>query len=132
MDVLRRNTDYALRAMVNLARCFGKEAAPTRRIAEKEQIPYQLACKLMQKLHRTGLVESIMGPDGGFKLRRAPGKITLLQIINAVQGPVVLNRCLLASGACPQKKGCVVSRKLAGLQKHVEHYMSALTLRDLV
>jgi DNA-binding IscR family transcriptional regulator len=64
MDILRRNTDYALRAVAHLAAHYGDGAVSTRQVALEEEIPYQLACKLMQKLHDSRLVESCMGPMG--------------------------------------------------------------------
>jgi Rrf2 family protein len=132
MDVLRRNTDYALRAMVNLAKHYGDAAASTRTVADDEDIPYQLACKLMQKLHKNRLVESCMGPQGGFRLSRDPSKINVLEVIEAIQGKLSLNRCLLGVDTCPRKPTCPVSRKLAGLQAYISNYLGGITLMELV
>lgn len=132
MDVLRRNTDYALRAMVNLAGHYGNEPLSTRIIAATENIPYQLACKIMQKLNNAGLVKSCMGPQGGFRLSRKPSKISLLELIEVIQGPVSLNRCLLSVDVCPRRRRCVVSTTLYELQQHIEHFLGGITLAKLL
>ena len=132
MDILRRNTDYALRAIVNLAKRYGDGAVSTRTIADDEDVPYQLACKLMQKLHKNRLVESCMGPKGGFRLSRSPSKINVLEVIEAIQGAPTLNKCLLGVDTCPRKPTCPVSRKLAELQVYMNRYLSSITLSELV
>ncbi len=128
MDIVRRNTDYALRAMVNLAEHFGNGLVTTKQLASDENISYQLLCKLMQRLHKAGLVESSMGPRGGFHLSREPAKISLLEVIGTIQGTVKLNRCLLDDNACDRKRYCMVSEKLAELQKNIDNYLSGITL----
>ena len=154
MDILRRNTDYALRAMVNLARHYGNGTVSTRELTAKENIPYQLACKLMQKLHSARLVESCMGPKGGFRLGKEPSKISLLEIIELIQGPIRLNRCLLGKNVCGRQKSsirlnnrcllrknacvrrkscpCPVRAKLAELQQCVNSHLAAITLNELL
>jgi len=132
MDVLRRNTDYALRAIINLARCYGKKCVSARMVAEEEAISYQLTCKLLQRLHNAGLVESSMGPKGGFQLSTEPAKISVRQVIEAVQGPLRLNRCLLGVQACPRQKSCPVRAKLTGLQKLINGYLDSITLDELL
>ena len=132
MDVLRRNTDYALRAMLNLASHYGQKPVSAREVVRKEDISYHLACKMLQKLCKAKLVKSCMGPKGGFQLSRKPSKIGLLEVIEAIQGPVRLNRCLLGVDACPRRPRCGVSRKLDELQRHIESFLVGITLDELL
>jgi len=132
MDILRRNTDYALRAMVNLAGHYGENPVSTRDISQSEDISYQLACKLMQKLNNAGLVKSSMGPNGGFVLSRTPGKINLAEIIDAIQGPLSLSRCLLGENVCPKQSSCPITVKLTKLQKNIGDYLQSITLDELL
>jgi Rrf2 family protein len=131
MDILRRNTDYALRAMVHLAAHNGSEPVSTRALSDKQEIPYQLAGKLMQKLHGAKLVESCMGPKGGFRLSSKPAQINVLQVIEAIQGPIRLNRCLLGRHVCPRQDGCPIRPRLAQLQESIGGYLTGITLAEL-
>ena len=132
MDIIRRNTDYALRAMVHLARKYGGEAVSSRVLAESEDISYQLTCKLMQKLAKAGLVESLMGPKGGFNLKKTPCEITLGEVVVAIQGPVSVNKCLVEGGTCNRQDVCPMGGKLAGLQNTLEEYLDGVTLADML
>jgi len=131
MDVVRRNTDYAVRLMVHLAKHYGNEPISTRASAAEEHVPYQLACKLMQKLNNAKLVTSCMGPKGGFVLGAEPSKISLLDVVEAIQGSINMNRCLLSEDTCPKRKTCTVRGKLAILQKNINSGLAAITLDEL-
>jgi Rrf2 family protein len=132
MDVLRRNTDYALRIVVHLARQWKGKLSSSRDIAAAEGVSYDLTCKLLQKLAKNSLVKSTMGPKGGFELQQGPDKITIGQVIKSVQGPINLNRCLLGGYKCPRKGDCPVYGKLAGLQGYIDEYFGQVTLADLI
>ncbi|MFH1719906.1 MAG: Rrf2 family transcriptional regulator [Planctomycetota bacterium] len=132
MDIVRRNTDYALRLMVNLAKNYGKGPVSTRSAAGEEDVPYQLACKLMQRLNKAKLVESCMGPKGGFALGREPSKISLLEVVESIQGPISINRCFLSVQTCPRHKRCAVKTKLAGIQEGISSGLANITFDDLV
>ena len=132
MEVLRRHTDYGLRAMVYLSTCYGKEPISVRELSGEGNFSYQLGCKLLQRLHKAKLVESHMGPKGGFALSREPSKITLLEIINALQGGIRLNRCLVDGDSCEFKSECGIHTKLACLQLYIDGYFGGITLEELL
>ncbi len=132
MDVLRRNTDYALRIMVNLASRYNGEFISARQLAEDGNFSYQLGCKILQKLHKAGLVESDMGPKGGFVLSRTPSRITLMEIITAMQGGIRLNRCLIGGEGCEFEPECEVHTKLACLQMYIDGYLGGITLQEIL
>ena len=132
MDVLRRNTDYALRIMVDLANRFNGEFISARQLAEDGNFSYQLGCKILQKLHRTGLVKSDTGPKGGFALSREPVRITLMEIITALQGGIRLNRCLLGGKGCEFEPGCEIHTKLTCLQMYIDGYLGGITLQEII
>jgi len=132
MDILRRNTDYALRAMVNLARHRGKELMSARQLASDGAFPYQISCKILQKLHKAGLVESCMGQRGGFRLSREPSEITLMEIIEIFQGGIRLNRCLLGGEGCELQPECPISVRLESLQRYIDGYFGGITLEEIL
>jgi len=132
MDALRRNTDYALRMMVNLASPFNGEFISARQLASEGNFSYQLGCKILQKLHNAKLVKSNMGPKGGFALSRKPSEITLMEIIIVMQGGIRLNRCLLGGEGCEFEPECEIHTKLACLQLYIDGYLGGITLEEIL
>ena len=133
MDVLRRNTDYGLRMMAVLAEHFNNgRLMSARQLATDGNFSYELGCKILQKLHKAGLVESSMGPKGGFALRRKPSEITLMEIINVLQGRIRLNRCLLGGEGCEFESDCEINTKLSCLQLYIDGYLDGITLAEIL
>jgi len=133
MDVLRRNTDYGLRMMATLAEHFNSSRLiSARQMANDGHFSYQLGCKLLQKLHSAQLVESGMGPKGGFTLSREPSKITLMEIIKVLQGEIRLNRCLPGGHGCEFESDCEINTRLSCLQLYINGYLDGITLAEIV
>ena len=132
MDIIRRNTDYALRLMVNLAEHYGNNPVSSRVLAEKEEVSYQLTCKLLQRLSASGLVKSQMGPKGGYSLDKPPSEISLEAIVNSIQGRISVNSCMFGLHICSKQPHCPINEKLSELQQYMEHFFSDITLDKLL
>ncbi|AQQ10166.1 Cysteine metabolism repressor [Sedimentisphaera cyanobacteriorum] len=131
MDVIRRNTDYALRIMVNLASNYMKGSKTSRQLSKEEEVSSQLTSKLLQTLKAAGFVKSIMGVKGGFELAKPPSQIQMLEVVAAVQGPITLNRCVLGKDKCPKQGKCPMTAKLNSLQQTIEENLRSVTMADL-
>jgi Rrf2 family protein len=105
---LTRRGDYAVRAMLALA--GSEDAAPTtvREIAADMDIPVGFLPRVMADLSRAGLVTSTIGRTGGYALARPPDRISLLEVIEAVEGDSRRTRCVLRGGPCGRDGHCQV------------------------
>ncbi len=133
MDIIRRNTDYALRLAVGLAGAYrhGRQVS-VRKLAQENNVPYAITSKLLQKLQNSGVLKSTMGSRGGFQLNRPPAEITFLEIVEAIQGRISVNKCLLGHYACPMKRNCPLHPKLAGLQTDIIRHLKETTLEQTI
>lgn len=132
MDLIRRDTDYAMRALAYLAEHQTEGAVPTRALAQTQDIPPDFAHKIMGRLTRAGLVESRMGARGGFVLARDAEDITLLQVVEAMQGPVAVRKCLLGYDICPRRRSCQLSSRLHHIQRALVDLLRDSTLADIL
>lgn len=133
MDLIRRDTDYAFRFAAQLAGAYNEGRPLSARVLAKDnQVSYSLACKILQKLTGAGIVTSTMGPKGGFKLSKKPQCTEFKQIVEAIQGPVSVNKCLMGNFQCPLKSKCPVHPKMAKLQAQINGYLKELTLQEFV
>ena len=130
MELVRRDTDYAVRALIMIAREGG--IAQAQRIAREEDVPFEFLHKILRKLKIAGIVDARRGAGGGFSLSRPASKIRLLGVIEAVQGRIAVNRCFLGEDICPRQKNCPARRQLAVVQKKLREILKGITLADLV
>ncbi len=130
MPIIKRETDYALRALLKLA--LEGDFLPAGALAEAEDIPEDFLRKIMQTLHHAGIVESRQGPFGGYRLALAPAQVTLLDVLVAVQGRLDVNECFQAPGACQRAPRCPVHGQLALLQADFNARMQRVTLEQML
>lgn len=103
---ITRQADYAVRAMLYLARRGQTERAATSQVAEEQHIPPSFLAKIISQLSIAGLLHTSRGARGGVTLAREPRDITLLEVIEAIDGPIRLNECVGDSGACTFDEQC--------------------------
>jgi len=128
---LSRELDYGVRAMVILASHDG-EVVPKRRIAEEFGIPINFLAIILPKLVHFGLVESLPGPKGGYKLTRVPKEISIYDVVCAVEKGFAINRCLDIVRGCKYMEKCPVRPHWKKIQDDVEYYLKDITFDSLV
>src|SRR5574337_958947 len=129
--LITRETDYAVRTVLYLARNSGRLVSVTE-ISEGMQIPKTYLAKLLQRLVKHHMLVSSRGASGGFQLARKPSEITLLQIMEIMQGPAVINICAIDSGRCGLSKTCSVHPVWVEIRKEVEKRLSRKTIAALL
>jgi len=102
-----RRTDYAIRALIHLANTAGSPVAAGV-IGEAMDIPTGFLQQVLRELQRAGLVTSRPGPSGGYALARPAGEITVLQIVEALEGPLRSAECALRGGPCHWDDVCAL------------------------
>jgi len=104
---LSRKADYALRAVRHLAGLKKGALASINDISEAESIPREFLAKILFHLSQSGILVSYRGIKGGYRLAREPKKISYLDLIEVIQGPIHLSLCTEESGCnCDQHKSC--------------------------
>ena len=100
-------------------------------IAERVKVPPVFLHKLFQKLCRSEIVISHRGTRGGFSLAKNPAKITVRKVIEILQGPILLNRCLDKRYRCHREQICSLRKRLSLFQKKTINFFGRMALKDL-
>lgn len=103
---ITRQADYAVRAVLYLARLGQEERAATSQVAQEQHIPPSFLAKIISQLSIAGLLHTSRGARGGVTLAREPKDITLLEVIEAIDGPIMLNECVGETGTCTFDEEC--------------------------
>jgi Rrf2 family protein len=132
MSVLfSKQCEYALRAVLYLALRPAGALVPIRELTLALKIPYHFLGKILQDLAQQGLLRSHKGPAGGFGLRRPAGEITLLEIVEAVDGDALLRRCVLGFPECSGKHPCAMHTRWEGLRREIHLMLGARNIVEL-
>lgn len=129
---ITRQTEYAIKTMLELAKIKDDELLSTRVISERQEIPEDFLKKTIQLLSVAGLIHTVRGVQGGVRLAKDPGQITIADVIAAIEGPVAINACLAPGSQCPNRQHCVISPILARAQHAFLQELSRESLADLV
>jgi Rrf2 family nitric oxide-sensitive transcriptional repressor len=128
--LVNRETDYAVRCILYLAQNDDQHSNVTE-VSQKMHIPKTFLAKIFQRLVKAGLVESIRGMNGGFRLAKKPSAISLLDIMEAIQGSSSINVCAVDSRQCGRSSTCAVHPVWVDIRKDVEKRLKKETIAKL-
>ena len=103
---ITRQADYALRAMIYLAKLDPTQRAATSQIAEAQRIPPSFLAKIISQLSIAGLIHTSRGARGGVSMARSPEQVSVLEVVEAIDGPISLNDCTGDPSTCPFGEDC--------------------------
>jgi len=141
---LTRKTDYALVALARLAEEPAGEPLSARQIAEQFNLPTSLLMNVLKDLHRAEIIRSRRGAGGGYSLSHEPEQISLLRIIEAIEGPVQVALCCddheahadedddEACVACSVMEKCPIVTPMQRFDELLQTFLQRVTLRDLI
>ncbi len=104
---ITRQADYAVRAVLYLAKLGSDQRAATSQIAQEQRIPPSFLAKIVSQLSVAGILQTSRGARGGVSLARSPEQISILEVVEAIDGPILLNECVADNGGnCPFGDTC--------------------------
>lgn len=127
---LTRRADYAIRAVICLASEGSGQRIPVSTIAKRMEAPRRFLPQIMQDLVQAGLVDGTPGRGGGYRLTRAPGEISLLEVIEAIEGDARRRTCVLSSSNCDLARPCSVHDLFASAQDALLERLADATILD--
>ncbi len=131
MKLITRDTDYAIRAIVYMAKHKERKIS-VKELVKNLKVPQPFLRKILQVLDKKGMLRSYKGKGGGFLLNTRPQDIFLLDLIRIFQGRFSLNECFLKKHACPHTKECRLRRKIDKIQGYVVKELKKINIEYLL
>ncbi len=128
---LTRQTEYAIRTLIELVKTPEGTMVNSKSIAEKHNLPEKFLNKTIQILVRAGMVETRRGMQGGIRLAVSPDSVTIADVLAAIEGKLALNPCLGSGHHCENQSVCPVRQVLQRTQEAILAELSKETLADL-
>ena len=130
--IYSKSAEYAIRATIHLAQLSDGHCVMAKDIARIEEIPPPYLAKILQELARQGLLHSIKGPSGGFRLKKKAGEIRLVDVVGAIDGSDHFGKCVLGFPKCSDKTACPVHDSWMALHSRIMDYLERNTIGSLV
>ncbi len=128
---ITRQADYAVRAVLYLSERGQTTRVSTSEIGRAQHIPVTFLAKIVAQLAAAGILRSTRGAHGGVTLGRPPQEISLLDIVETIDGPMLLNECVADSTRCPLGAGCAVHRGWCLAQAELVQRLEQTTFAQL-
>ena len=129
--IFSRQCEYALQAVSFLALKSAGEMTPIKELTKKLDIPYHFLGKILQDLTRKGLLISMKGPTGGFALGKPSNDITLLHIVEAIDGIEFSKQCIMGFPECSGKNPCAVHERWAVLRDSIYQMLNGKNIAEI-
>jgi Rrf2 family protein len=125
-------SEYGTLAMLDLAIHYKDSPIHMKDISERQNITFKYLGQLFLLLKNRGLIYGLRGANGGYQLSRAPKSITLLEIFEALEGPISITECTTNQNFCTKSDACVTRGIWKDTRNLIYNFFKGITLQDLV
>lgn len=132
MTRLHRKLEYALMALKLMAGKPAADLTSATEVSEKLRTPYEVTARVMQALAQAQVLESEHGAQGGYRLKKDLNKLSLLNIIEIIDGPQNIVKCIEGKKQCDIHASCNISDPLAHLNIRVNEFYASIPLSEVV
>jgi Rrf2 family protein len=131
---LTKKADYSLIALKHFAmkQRENRPALSAKEVSDDSGIPLPILSKLLQKLGKAGFLVSAFGTHGGYRLARPPSRISALEVIRAIDGPIVLANCFTKNEVCGHSDRCTVKRPLKRIHDGILRLLDSVSIEDML
>ncbi len=131
---LTKKADYSLIALKLFAsrKADSGGSLSAKELADASGIPLPILSKLLQKLGKSGFLESAYGTNGGYRLAREPRDISVLEVIRAIDGPIVLANCFTHDTSCGHSGRCTVRKPLRRIHEGILGLLQSVSIQDML
>ncbi len=129
---ITRQADYAMRAVAYLSILGADQRAATSQIAEEQQIPPSFLAKIVSQLSVAGLLQTSRGARGGVSLARNPEEISFLEVVEAIDGPILLNECVADGSTCNFGESCALRPVFCDAQADLVNRLESTSFQTVV
>lgn len=127
-----KGCEYVIRALAQVNAVGDGKCFSVKEICEKADLPEWYTRKVFQALVREGLLKASRGPGGGYKFGVPPGKISILRMIQAIDGKHVLDQCIMGSGECKDRDPCPLHKKWVKIKAGLISQLRSVTIQELI
>jgi Rrf2 family protein len=128
---LSKKADYGLIALSYMAAPGQRAIVSTREMAERHDIPVELLAKVLQRLARRGVLTSVQGINGGYRLARDPQAISVADVVEAIDGPLTLTACSDTTDSCDQFAKCNIRDPLHRIRERIAAALATCSVAEL-
>ena len=130
---INQESDYAFRIVLMLCKEGLDNRLDAKFLSEKGSIPLRFLLKLTRKLTQAEIVKSFRGTNGGYAIMKEPKNITLKDVVEAIQGPIIVTRCISDTNACSANKigHCAIHKALGGIQNTIVEELQKVNFEEL-
>jgi len=132
MTFFRKNTDYAVRVLVHLSMQERTDYISATVLAKELGLPLNFLRRICSTLIKAGILDAREGPRGGIRLVKNAAEITVLELIELFDGKPELSSCTFRKKLCPNRKTCVVRKRILAIEDIVTEELAAITIQTLI